>query len=75
MKRSNPSMNKPSVNQLDRDLNRYSQDLKSKNVYVFECPRCGGKQQFMEKDLKERVIKCQNCGYEEIFFACNYGIL
>ena len=73
MKRHSPAMNKPSVNKLDRDLDRYKPNTNSNKVYLFECPSCRATHTFKETDLVDRVIKCKNCGYEEVFFSCNYG--
>lgn len=72
MKRGNPSMNKPSLNKIDYDLNRFEVRKDSKNVYLFECPQCGNSFFFKETDLNGKIIKCNKCGYEEIFFRSLY---
>lgn len=72
MKRSNPNLNKPSTSKLDSKLSAYKCDTKSKKSYTTQCQRCGHQFEFFAKNLQDKIIKCPECGYEEIFFYCNY---
>ena len=72
MKRSNPNMNKPSLGKVNFDLGRWKADEKSDQVYTNICQRCGKAYTFKQKDIKDKVMRCPECGEEEIFFECNF---
>ena len=72
MKRSNPNMTKPSLGKINFDLGRWKADVKSDIIYTNICRCCGAEYQFKQKDIKDKIMRCPNCGEEEIFFECNF---
>lgn len=64
--------NKPSTNKLFNSLSAYKCNTKSEKKYTVTCRECKTEFTFAERDLKEQIYTCPNCGKQEIFFYCNF---
>ena len=60
------------MSKVDGKLFSYKTNKKNTRVYTQLCDKCWNEFQFTQADVKDRVVKCPNCGKDVVFFAFNH---
>ena len=60
------------LSKINADLITYDMNKSNKKVYMFQCERCGKEFKFQMKDVKNRVLVCPECNFDNVFFAYEF---